>query len=87
MNSYGTGYSNADEILFYHIYMSKKKIRQASWPELCDRDSLQSGTQCSGSRVEIKMELTELSCSPVLLGAKSFGKVSYANTEPRYNNL
>lgn len=25
MNSYGTGYSNADEILFYHIYMSGKK--------------------------------------------------------------
>ena len=25
VNSYGTGYSNADEILFYHIYMSRKK--------------------------------------------------------------
>lgn len=61
---------------------------QTSWPELCDGDSsLQGRTSCSGSRVEIKMELTELSYCPALLGAKSVGKVSYSNAEPRYTNL
>lgn len=69
-----------------HIYV-KEKIRQASWPELCDSGSRQSATWCSRSRVETEVELTEPPCSPVLVGTKGVGKVSCSSAEPKCTDL
>lgn len=81
VNCYGTGYFKGYEILS-HISV-KEKVRQAHWPELCGSDSLQSGTWCSGSKGETKIQLTEPPCSPVVLGTKGVGKVSSSSAEPK----